>query len=222
MKNVCSTVILCLTALFSASCATYPGTTALRIGMTRDEAIQTMGPPESVSAHGDFEYLNYTLTTANYGYMAGRPYAVRMASGLVESFGYSGQFAHGFAPRPVVSSTRGATPAAENQICVLSVHPTQLVLGATNRVTVKLGYALQKIPEGRISISFNTEVHDRQLSLASRTISTGNGELELTFEVTPADWPGRNDVRMVICLFPNLTDRARSLDHTEWFFPVAR
>lgn len=71
---------------------TTQNTAALRIGMTKEEAIKAMGEPNSVSAQGAFEYLNYMLSesSANGGYWT-RPYYVRLAEGKVQAYGYSEQ-----------------------------------------------------------------------------------------------------------------------------------
>ncbi len=78
-------------ALLLTACTTLD-TAALRIGMTKDEAIKVMGAPNSISAQGGVEYLNYTLSESGaYGGYWTRPYYVRIADGRVQAYGYSEQ-----------------------------------------------------------------------------------------------------------------------------------
>ena len=202
-------------ALFIVGCATYPGTTSLWIGMTRAQAIRAMGPPESVSAQGEFEYLNYTLPVNGGGYTVSRPYYVRISHDAVESFGYSGQLTA--AARP------SAPPAKRDSIRVLSVEPTRLRLDQMNRLTVKLAYVVQSPSGATISLSFNTKTPGMQLTLATKTIPPGSGEIEIPVEVTPVAWPNRSDVKLLASLYPApLVNGAQSLDFAGWDLPATK
>lgn len=240
MKSTWLALLIAAAALLCTHCASYPGTTSLWVGMTREQALRAMGPAESVSAQGAFEYLNYTLPISNGGYVVSRPYVIRLVDGVVESYGYSGQFMAGSLPAAAsssgasgasatatatsTSSRAAVTPVtvAKNQLRILSVEPTRLTLGQPNRVKVKLGYALPQLPVGVISLSFNTKTPGMQLSLAKRTVTTGTGEVEIALDVTPIDWPQRSDVKMLASLFPSPEGGASSLDFVQWDFAVTR
>jgi hypothetical protein len=67
-------------------------TASLRLGMTKDEAIATMGKPEAISAERNVEYLNYTITDSQGSLVRARPYQVRLVDGKVDSFGFASPF----------------------------------------------------------------------------------------------------------------------------------
>lgn len=74
--------------------------------MTKEQAIQIMGKPDSVSATSSTEYLNYRLSETNdhafYGITT--PYFVRIIEGKVESFGRLGDFDSTKAPSIQIQS----------------------------------------------------------------------------------------------------------------------
>ncbi|HVS51829.1 MAG TPA: hypothetical protein VHD62_05685 [Opitutaceae bacterium] len=209
-----------------AGCASYPGTSSLWVGMTREQALRAMGPPDSVSAQGKFEYLNYTIA-ASGGYIA-RPYYIRLVDNTVESFGYQGQFVPG-ATGPVAGNAAAAPgtgvvrAAKVDRIRVLDTEPQQLTLGRSNHLKVKLSYALQSQQQGTIILSFNTKTPDIHLSLARKDIPGGSGEFSLELDLTPLDWPGRSAVTMMASLYPRLTgNQESSLDNVIWDLPANR
>ena len=53
--------ILSIVFVLSA-CATAHTISRVQLGMTKDEVVKLMGKPASVSAQGDFEYLNFALS----------------------------------------------------------------------------------------------------------------------------------------------------------------
>ena len=220
MKAKLSALLPCVVVLFVSSCASYPGTGSLWIGMSREQALRAMGPPESVSAQGGFEYLNYTLRVSGGG--VSRPYAIRLVDSAVESFGYSGQFSAGSSAPP--RATRVASPGAiaADSIRVVATEPMKLALGVTTKVKVRIAYSLQGRPEAMISLSFNTKTPGMFLSLTKQNVPTGRGEVVIEVDVTPVDWVGRSDVKMMASLFPIPADGASSLAHTTWDLPVAR
>jgi outer membrane protein assembly factor BamE (lipoprotein component of BamABCDE complex) len=81
-------------AVSLAGCATATKISGVQLGMTKEEVIKVMGPPASVSAKGDNEYLNYSLSETDdqafYGIT--RPYYVRLINGRVDSYGRLGDF----------------------------------------------------------------------------------------------------------------------------------
>lgn len=208
---------LLVLGLFAPGCATYPGTASLWIGMTRAQAIRAMGPPESVSAQGSFEYLNYTLPVNGGGHVVSRPYYVRVTNDAVESFGYGGQFTTATSPASAIAGATARAPAKKDSIRVLSVEPATLLLDRTNRVRVKLAYVLQAQPAAMISLSSNTQTPGTQLSLAAKIVPNGSGEVEIALDVSPVNWANRSDVKMLASLFPSPNpDGASSLDFVEW------
>jgi hypothetical protein len=68
----------------------------LQMGMTRAQAVQTMGSPTSVSSINGSEYLNYSLCVNQCAgpipFRQFRPFYVRLINGKVESFGEKGDF----------------------------------------------------------------------------------------------------------------------------------
>jgi hypothetical protein len=224
MKPLKLLLAVAITGLFPAGCATsYPGTASLWIGMTRAQAIRAMGPPESVSAQGSFEYLNYTLPVSGGGYVVGRPYYVRLFKDAVESFGYSGQLGAPATPPPLSPKGVAVVPVAANSITVLSVEPATVPLDHPTRLKVKLAYELQAMPAGLINLSFNTATPGTQLVLARRNIAQGRGEIEVPVEVTPVAWADRSDLKMLVSLYPSPTPSGtRSLSSAEWDLPVTR
>jgi hypothetical protein len=85
MKKILTALILLLAALF-AGCATADQLNKLRIGMSKDQVVATLGQPDSTSAQANIEYMTYYLSNdSSYG--RDQPYMVRLVEGKVESFG---------------------------------------------------------------------------------------------------------------------------------------
>jgi hypothetical protein len=61
----------------------------ISMGMTRDEVLQTMGKPTSISTAENVEFLNYVL----FNGFREQPYYVRLRQGKVDAFGKVGDFA---------------------------------------------------------------------------------------------------------------------------------
>jgi outer membrane protein assembly factor BamE (lipoprotein component of BamABCDE complex) len=91
MKRV---MTLFLTAVLLAGCATANKISSVQIGMTRGDVVKVMGQPNSVSAKGNSEYLNYALAETGDDAFRGwtKPYYVRLINGKVESYGRTGDF----------------------------------------------------------------------------------------------------------------------------------
>lgn len=89
MRN--SAIVLCL---LLAGCATSGKINRVQLGMTKQQVIQTMGQPVSVSAQAGSEYLNYKLSETSDDAFVGvtTPYYVRLINGKVDSFGRTGDF----------------------------------------------------------------------------------------------------------------------------------
>ncbi|MGB7390742.1 SHOCT domain-containing protein [Marinomonas sp.] len=62
--------------------------------MTKEDAINIMRDPVSISAKGDTEYLNYKLSETDDDAFLGwtSPYYIRLINGKVESYGRTGDF----------------------------------------------------------------------------------------------------------------------------------
>lgn len=228
MKTLRLLFALLVSVWLLTGCTSYPGTGSLWIGMTREQALRAMGPPESVSSQGQFEYLNYTIA-ASGGYIA-RPYYIRLHDNVVESFGYQGQFMPGGTGPAAVTVPTAARSVSSvvaapkvDQIRVLTTSPQDLPLDRTTRLKVKVSYLLQSQPQGTIILSFNTKTPDMSLSLARKDIPGGSGELDLEVDVLPVTWPGRSAVTMQAILYPRLTGgTASSLDSAVWDLAVRK
>lgn len=88
---------LVLAVVFLAGCATSGKINSVSVGMTKNQIIDSMGEPDTVSAQGGAEYLNYFLCYSNCGALImenrGRDwYYVRLINGTVESYGKKGDF----------------------------------------------------------------------------------------------------------------------------------
>ncbi|MFH1075747.1 MAG: SHOCT domain-containing protein [Pseudomonadota bacterium] len=78
-------------ALLLSACAVVTIGTAnkLKVGMTKDQAIEIMGKPISVSASGGYEYLYYKLPETEDEAAMGwtTPYYVRLVDGRIDAYG---------------------------------------------------------------------------------------------------------------------------------------
>lgn len=92
MKALLSYGLLCLA--LGGCAATATKITNVHLGMTKQQVIAVMGPPTSVSAQGDTEYLRYMLSESGRAEYRGvrAPYFVKLIDGKVESFGRVGDF----------------------------------------------------------------------------------------------------------------------------------
>ncbi|WP_417436851.1 SHOCT domain-containing protein [Idiomarina abyssalis] len=81
-------------SLIITGCATSGKINGVQIGMTKEDAINIMGDPVSISAKGDTEYLNYKLSETDDDAFLGwtSPYYIRLINGKVESYGRTGDF----------------------------------------------------------------------------------------------------------------------------------
>jgi outer membrane protein assembly factor BamE (lipoprotein component of BamABCDE complex) len=90
MKYILSLVLIF--AIFG--CANSSKISEVQIGMTKNQVVEVMGKPVSISAMNGTEYLNYKLSEtdndAYYGFTS--PYYVRLINGKVDSFGRMGDF----------------------------------------------------------------------------------------------------------------------------------
>lgn len=82
-------LMLCLIATFFLGCASSGRMNNLKVGMTREQAISTLGNPTSTSARDGIEYLNYRLSP---GVFMINDYFVKLKDGKVEAFGRVGDF----------------------------------------------------------------------------------------------------------------------------------
>ena len=91
MRNL---TILTILFILLAGCATAGKINQVQIGMTKEEVIKVMGPPASMSAKGNSEYMNYSLSETDDDAFRGwtKPYYVRLINGIVDSYGRLGDF----------------------------------------------------------------------------------------------------------------------------------
>jgi len=75
---------------FLVACAgSFQRMNHLKLGMTKQEVIQTVGSPDITSASGHVEYLKYR---SNSGMFYTDEYYVRLLDGKVDAFGQQGDF----------------------------------------------------------------------------------------------------------------------------------
>jgi len=159
----------------------------LRIGMTKDEALATMGKPISVSAEGNVELLNYSLPEYNgiSRIPIVRPYGIRLTNDKVDAFGYTG----GAQSRMTASSyPASGMPEVRDAVRILSVEPATFVPGQETPVKVKVKYVLQSSAKGTVRVLFNTRGPNSYLSNLAEEVKEGTGEIELTGTVKAVDW----------------------------------
>jgi len=90
---------------FVSGCVSADRLNAIRIGMTKDQVIEIMGKPDSMSAQSNVEYLTYYLAPNNEE-VRDQPYMVRLVDGKVESFGRFAQLFDLY-NRPVTNARPG-------------------------------------------------------------------------------------------------------------------
>ncbi|MEZ2349449.1 SHOCT domain-containing protein [Caballeronia sp. RCC_10] len=99
MRKLHVRTLLCAVALSLTGCMAMVFGTAdqlnkLSVGMTRQEVIQTLGEPKSISSTGDLEYFQYrwvkTVIAADGNFP--EDYFVAVRNGRVVSYGKKGDF----------------------------------------------------------------------------------------------------------------------------------
>ena len=91
-----------LAVLVSGCAALLPNQlNSLKLGMSKEEVIKTLGPPESISASEGIEYLNYSALVVG-GMGATTPHYVCIQGGKVVSFGKHGDFGTTEQPAQVI------------------------------------------------------------------------------------------------------------------------
>ena len=86
-------IIVVLGVLLLFGCSSSKRMNQLKLGMTKAEVIEAIGPPKSTSATEDIVYLRYQL---RYGSGFTSEYFVRLQEGRVDAFGRVGDFGLGF------------------------------------------------------------------------------------------------------------------------------
>ena len=86
-------VMLLATLLIFGCAASSQKMNKLKMGMTKAEVVEAMGPPQSTSAKPEVEYLKYRLSS---GGMFADDYYVRLRNGKVDAFGTVGDFGIGY------------------------------------------------------------------------------------------------------------------------------
>jgi len=83
-------IVVNLFVVFLFGCAgSFQKMNNLKIGMTKQEAIEAVGSPNSTSASGNVQYLKYRI---NSGIFSSDEYYVRLIDGKVEAYGQKGDF----------------------------------------------------------------------------------------------------------------------------------
>ncbi len=81
--------LLASVAFLVACAGSFQRMNHLRLGMTKQDVIQTVGTPDMTSASGHVEYLKYR---SNSGLFYTDNYYVRLLDGKVDAFGQQGDF----------------------------------------------------------------------------------------------------------------------------------
>jgi hypothetical protein len=166
----------------------------LRIGMTKDEALATMGQPISVSAENNVELLNYSLPEYNgiSNYPIVRPYSIRLTNGKVDAFGYTapGMASGAQARMSAAGYPANGMPDVRDAVRILSIEPSSFVPGQATSFKVKVKYVLQSSDKGDVRILFNTMGPNSYVlkSGEPEEVKKGSGEVELSGTVKAADW----------------------------------
>lgn len=83
-------IVVILSVAFLFGCAgSHQKMNSLKIGMTKQEVIETIGEPNLTSASGKLEYLKYRI---NVGLVYSDEYFVRLLDGKVDAYGQRGDF----------------------------------------------------------------------------------------------------------------------------------
>ncbi len=180
--------LLLLTTLFTlvlfSGCAT-PDTAKLRMGMTKEQALQVMGKPETIGAEGRYEYLSYRIATGSYGY--GQPYTVRLLDGIIDAYGSGSQIAlRGFAPSSAQAFQSAISSAGG--VRILTVEPSSATPDSPREFKFKVAYSLKDTPSGIIQLAFNVDQPKAYKTLATKAVDQISGETEIVVTLTPKDW----------------------------------
>ena len=89
MKSFRIIGVLASVAFLFACAGSFQRMNNLKLGMTKQEVIQTIGSPDITSASGNVEYLKYR---SNTGMFYTDEYYVRLLDGKVDAFGQQGDF----------------------------------------------------------------------------------------------------------------------------------
>lgn len=82
-----------LLIILISGCVAHSGVMRkVKLGMTREKVIQTLGKPVSISKKDNREYLNYKLIENFIADFVPTPYFVEIIDGKVKSFGRVGDF----------------------------------------------------------------------------------------------------------------------------------
>jgi hypothetical protein len=106
MKTRIQLLALILLGAFFAGCATSDEMNRIRIGMTKDQVVDILGKPDSMSGQANVVYLTYYLLNTGSEYEREQPYMVRLVDGKVESFGRFRQLFDLYS-RPVTNAQPG-------------------------------------------------------------------------------------------------------------------
>ena len=86
-------VLLVGLVLFFGCAGSSKNMNKLRLGMSKTEVIEAMGPPDSTSASRDIEFLKYRFYSEG---LFTSEYYVKLQNGSVDAYGRSGDFGLGY------------------------------------------------------------------------------------------------------------------------------
>lgn len=87
-------ILMLVSTLTLASCATAPKMNRLSVGMTKSQVLSVMGEPTSTAATDGVEFLRYRLSpTSDHAFnVITEEYFVRLVNGTVDCYGKMGDF----------------------------------------------------------------------------------------------------------------------------------
>jgi len=197
-----ATVLCAIVVCLLASCVTPQAhrTAELKIGMTKSEVIKVMGEPQSVSAQGYAEFLNYTLWEESAGSSLLRPYYVRILNDRVEAFGYAGQISTTAPLAVTTSATQTSAQPAGDSVRIVAVEPAVLTPGIPQEVRLRIKYSLQAVPQAELRVGFNLINQNSYRVLGRQLVGSGTGEVEMKMRVTPVNWGEASDFKAIVSL----------------------
>jgi len=119
MRGYMKRLLAILLCLGLVGCATTDSLTQISLGMTKEQVIQKIGSPTSVSAKGNMEIFRYYLyQPLGQGLLDTRrtDYFVAFQNGLVESYGKLGDFGTTAKPKEIIELDQKVTTNSTDNV----------------------------------------------------------------------------------------------------------
>ena len=95
------------------------------------------------------------------------------------------------APRPL------SRPSGTDTVRILSVTPAQFTALKPTQFVVRVRYTLVSVPKAQLVLGFNTRAANAYPSFATRPVTGGADEIELTALVTPVRYANQDFIALV-------------------------